>query len=343
MDLARRTREPALVALVALLSVAPLAGARPFPWYAWPLIAAECLPLLGRRTHPFAAGLLIGAVTAVHSVSPVPEPILPWASLVALYSIAVHAPRARARAALAIALAVVPAVMLLDPQRPSAEGFIASEVVYAAAWLLGERSALLRRQAVLLEQRAVADERARMAREMHDVVGHQVSLVIVQAEAGPALLARSPEAAVRAFDAISEAGRQVLTELRQLVGALRETPSGVEGLPGLLAGVRAAGVPVEHTVTGTVEPLPAAVDRAVFRIVQEALTNVLKHASGPASVSLTYLPATVRVGVRNAGSFRAAGAGNGIVGMRERVAALRGRFAAGPDGDGWLVEAELPR
>ena len=354
-----RLADVALTALVLVLTLAPLLGPRPVPAWGWPLVVVECLPLLWWRTRPFPAGLAVGAVTVTHSLLPLPEPVLPWASLLTVVAISAYGTRRAALTTAGLIAVLVPAALLLDPAPAGVEAFVASGVVYALAWLLGDTARRRRERAVLLEQQAVEAERARMAREMHDVVAHHVSLIIVQAEAGPALLERSPAAAVRAFDAIGDAGRQALDELREVLGTLRGWPAGagrepvqgVAALPDLLAGVRRAGVTVEQVVTGPVVSLPAPGDRAVFRIVQEALTNVVKHAGEPAvTVTLHYTGDAVSVAVRDHGASRptvparaAHSTGNGLVGMRERVTSLGGRFSAGPaPGGGWLVTAVLP-
>ena len=353
-----RATDAAITLLILVMTLAPLTGPRPLPGWGWALVTAECVPLLWWRSRPFSAGLIVGAVTVVHSVMPVPEPVLPWASLLAVIGIAAYGTRRQSLVTAALTTVLVPASLLLDPAPARVESFVASGVVYVAAWLLGDSARQRRDRAALLEHQAVAVERARMAREMHDVVAHHVSLIIVQAEAGPALLDRSPVAAVRAFDAIGDAGRQALDELREVLMTLRGAPAaarqpvqGVEALPDLLTGVRRAGVRVEQVVTGTAVALSAPGDRAVFRIVQEALTNVVKHAAAPAAtVSLHYAGDTLRVTVRDHGSALAwpvsqipTGSGHGLVGMRERVASLGGRFTAGPaPGGGWLVTADLP-
>jgi signal transduction histidine kinase len=348
-----RLADAALVLLVGALTVAPLAGARHVPPWTYALVAAECLPLLRLRDRPFAVAVVVGAVTVLHSVAPMPEPVLPWASLVAVYGVAADASRRLALLSAVLLAVVVPVALLLDPRPASVESFVASGVVYAAAWLLGDRARYRRDRSALLEQQAVTAERARMAREMHDVLGHHLSLIVVQAEAGPALLAQSPDAAVRAFDAVSETARQALQELRQVLGTLRgmqpadlEPVPGVDALPGLLAGVGRGGLAVEHVVTGDVVPLPPAGDRAAFRVVQEALTNVVRHgAASAATVALHYTADTVEVRVCNDGPVgRTRGrAGHGLIGMRERVTAAGGRFSAGPaEGGGWQVVAVIP-
>lgn len=348
-----RSADAALAALVLTLTVQPLLDARSAPPWSLPLVLAECLPLLCRRSRPFTVFLVIGILAAVHGATPVPEPVLPWAAVLAVYGVAADASRRLALTAAALMTVVIPVALLLDGRPTGLEAFTATAVTFAAAWLVGDATRHRRERAALLEVQAVAAERARMAREMHDVLGHHLSLMVVQAEAGPPLLDRSPQAAVRAFDSISATGRQALTELRQVLGTLhgaqpapREPVHGLAGLPALLDGVRRAGIDVEQVVTGAATALPPAGDRAVFRVVQEALTNVVKHAgSRAATVTLHYEPDVLRVSIRDAGQGGRAPAdgGSGLVGMRERVCSVGGQFAAGPaPGGGWLVSAVIP-
>ena len=344
-----RLTDLALTLLAGALTAAPLFGARHVPWWAGLLVAAECLPLLWRRRWPFPVALAVGTVTVAHSLSAIPEPVLPWASLLAVCTVAADAPRRLALLTAALLAVVLPVVLVLQPQPAGVESFLASGVVYAAAWLLGDAARHRRERTALLEQQAVADERNRMAREMHDVLGHHLSLVIVQAEAGPPLLRRSPAAAEQAFAAISDTSRQALDELRQVIGTLRGTSAGearpgVAVLPELLDRVRDGGVHVDHQVTGPVVPLPAAADRAAFRVVQEALTIVVRHGATPsATVEMRYTTDIVYLSIHNPGRAASVRPGTGLIGMRERVAAVGGRFHAGPVPDGgWQVTAHLP-
>lgn len=208
-----------------------------------------------------------------------------------------------------------------------------------------------RRQETLAQ---AGQERLRIARELHDVLAHNVSLINVQAGVALHLLDEHPERARPALEAIKHASSETLGEMRSVLSILRrpgEQPPrgptvGIEGLSELVARTTAAGIPVETDVSGEARPVPASVDLAVYRIVQEALTNVARHAQ-PASavVRLAYGACDVTVEVDDAGA-RSSGngvAGNGIAGMRERVAALGGEFSAGPRSDaGFRVKARLP-
>jgi signal transduction histidine kinase len=197
-------------------------------------------------------------------------------------------------------------------------------------------------------------ERLRIARELHDVLAHNVSLINVQAGTALHLLDKQPERARPALEAIKEASADTLREVRSVLGILRgpgeEPPrsptAGTAGLEELISRTAAAGIPVASEVRGDPRPLPASVDLAVYRILQEALTNVARHAHPPgATVRLTFAADDVTLEVEDNGvrNGEAPAAGNGIAGMRERVAALGGDFSAGPREDsGFRVAARLP-
>jgi len=203
---------------------------------------------------------------------------------------------------------------------------------------------------------AASDERARIAREMHDVVAHTLTVVVAQADGARFAARKDPAVATRALETIGEVGRAALTEMRGLLGVLRDTdpatdlgpqPS-LDDVPALVASVRDGGLDVSYVTTGTPRPLPIGAGLAVYRVVQEALTNVLKHA-GPkvtAYVQLRWLPDAVEVTVSDDGRGAAAGrgvGGAGIEGMRERATIFGGTLTAGPRrGGGYVVRARLP-
>ena len=242
-------------------------------------------------------------------------------------------------------------------------------VAAEAVRLRRERLAQARATRVVDAQRQASEERLRMARDLHDVIGHNISLISVQAAVGLDLMDSDLEQARAALTAIRSVSREALDELRSMLAALRQadeqpptapTP-GLARLPELCELTRAAGIPVRTEVSGPVRPLPAAVDLAAYRIVQESLTNVARHA-GPATatVRLGYQAGGVSVevlddgrgtsGSRSAGGtgngaagIGVSGAGSGIAGMTERAAALGGRLTAGPrPGGGFAVTAWLP-
>jgi signal transduction histidine kinase len=243
---------------------------------------------------------------------------------------------------------------------------VASALV--VAWALGstarghrEHLAHLRERAEHLErdrdQRtalAVAAERTRISREMHDVVAHGLAMIVIQAQGGAASLGSEPAQTQAALEAIVKVGRAALADMRLVVGAMGETddvwrpPPGLTQLPALIESVEQAGIPVRLRVDGTPAPLPSAVDMSAYRIVQEALTNTMKHATrgARAEVVLTYSRDQLRVEVRDDGRGPrdpATPGGNGLRGMRERVRLLGGWVSAGwaPAG-GFRVRAALP-
>jgi signal transduction histidine kinase len=218
-----------------------------------------------------------------------------------------------------------------------------------------ERADRAEEQAELAAQAALQDERARIARELHDVVAHAVSVIVVQSVAGATVLPTDPDGAIAAFDTIETTGQQALEELRRLLGVLRTVDEtlllapqpSMAHLDDLVARAEAAGLRPDIRVTGTPNGLPAAVDLSAYRIVQESLTNVLKHA-GPTSVTVAieYAPDAVRLEIRNPAGRRVDGVasgGHGLLGMRERASLCGGDLAAGrePDG-GFAVRAALP-
>lgn len=203
---------------------------------------------------------------------------------------------------------------------------------------------------------AASDERARIAREMHDVVAHTLSVVVAQADGGRFAGASNPAEAARALETIADVGRSALAEMRSLLGVLRESDAGaamgpqpsLADVPTLVAAMRDGGLAVSYVTTGTPRTVPIGAGLAVYRIVQEALTNVLKHA-GPAVtafVQLQWEADAVIVTVSDDGRGAAArndGAGSGVEGMRERTIVFSGTLDAGPKaGGGYLVRARLP-
>ncbi|MEV7355741.1 histidine kinase [Kitasatospora sp. NPDC091276] len=215
---------------------------------------------------------------------------------------------------------------------------------------------LLAEQAQERARRARLEERTRIAREMHDVVAHRVSLMVVHAGALERIVAKDPEKAAQSAKLMGEVGRQALNELREILGVLRmdderqPEPDSLAGLPRLVDQSRAAGMAVTLTVSGSRQEFTGEAEQTAYRVVQEGLTNAHKHAGGAqVSVLLAYAPNGVRVSVVNAcpggggGAAKLPSGGNGLVGMRERVIALGGTFSSGPEADGgFRVEAVLP-
>ncbi len=225
---------------------------------------------------------------------------------------------------------------------------------------LWERAERLERESELLAEQAVADERLRIARELHDVVAHNVSLMVVQSQALAATGAAGPDGQA-ALGRVADHGREALSEMHRMLGVLRvqngaaaerEPQPGVRDLERLIAHTREAGVETSLSVIGRARELPPGVDLSAYRIVQEALTNVIRHADAhQAFVTLTYFPDALDVSVLDDGrgptslanGNRTEG-GHGLVGMRERVALFGGRLHTGPraDGPGYAVKASLP-
>jgi len=340
------------------------------------LILAQTLPLAWRRRHPLAVSLVTGLATAGYGLAPYPDLAMPVpvGGLVGMYSVAAWGSRRAALVAGGVAAAVVAVVMSLPRTDADLVDAAFASLGLAGAWVLGDRARVQRAlaaelsdRAVRLEReregearRAVASERARIARELHDVVAHHVSMMVVQAEAGPLAVERDPARAAGAFEAIAATGRQALVEMRRLLGVLRgdgQAPSlapqpGLDQVPSLVEQVGRAGLEVELVVEGEKVPLPAGVELSAYRIVQEALTNAVRHAGpGRARVLVRYGERDLELTVRDeggAGGAAPAGApptrsGQGLVGMRERVSLFGGELHAGPGPDGgFTVAARLP-
>src|SRR5918994_3276081 len=293
------------------------------------LVLATTLPLVWRRRRPLAVGLATGLATAVYGFAHYPDLAMPIAigGVVGMYSVAAWGGRRAALLPGAVAAVVVVVVMTLPRVDADVVDAAFVSLSLAGAWVLGDRArvqralaAELQERAVRLERdraedarRAVASERARIARELHDVVAHHVSMMVVQAEAGPVAAERDPARAGGAFEAIAATGRQALVEMRRLLGVLRgdgdrdQTSSlapqpGLADIGSLVEQVGRAGLRVELVVEGPEAPLPAGVDLSAYRIVQEALTNAVKHAGpGRARVLVRYGEHDLEVQVRDEG------------------------------------------
>ncbi|GGT54575.1 histidine kinase [Actinomadura citrea] len=346
-----------------------------FLWFAdqkfWlpPPVVSACSVVLGlalivRRSHPVGLtvfAVVFGTVTGAGAFS----------TLIVLYSLAAYT--ASRRTVVIIAVTGYVASLVFPAPTAATESFLAQSIFGIAfvgvPVLLGlymgarkqllaslqERAARLEREQHLLAERARGEERTRIAREMHDVVANRVSVMVVHAGALKAIAVRDPARAAETASVIGDMGRQALEELRHVVGVLRQ---GEEALPQqvvTLAHLRelvgqsgAAGLRVDLTIRGEERPMPAAVGRTVYRLVQEALTNVHKHAgAADTRVELGLLPEAVEVEIANepptaAPEHRLPSGGNGLVGLRERVTALGGSFDAGPRGGGYAVRARLP-
>ena len=362
-------------ALAALLTVAAVAevtvgGYGPVTAV---FAAMVTIALNWRRTHPLiviaiGAGawtvpILLGLVPSEAALTPL------VALLIAVYSVARHAP---ARQAVIGALVALAASLASDLRmaHPGVGDFGFTAILISWPWFAGyalrshalANSALADRAALLEAERdakalaAVAAERGRLARELHDIIAHCVSVMVVQAGAAEEIIDRQPDRAREALRAVGTSGRAALADLRTLLGLLRDgelAPAlapqpGIGDLGTLAAQVRAAGLPVHLSVEGEPYDLPPGIGLAVFRIVQEGLTNTLKHAgAAQATVVVRYLPGSLQVSVTDDGrgisDAGQEGTGHGVPGMRERVSLYGGELQAGPlPGSGYQLLARLP-
>ncbi|MFF5767865.1 sensor histidine kinase [Streptomyces tanashiensis] len=324
----------------------------PATWPAYGLTTLTVVPLVWRRRAPMAVLLAILATSALYKLAVEgPGQPLPYTGLVSVYTIAVLAPSWQRIVTAGLMVVAVPASVWLNTQ--SVRELTFSLFVFGAAYAFGRLTEARQRAQTVEAERAAARERARIAREMHDVLSHAVSLMIVQAEAGPLAVRAAPERAEAAFEAISAAGRDAMTQLRGMLGVLREGEEaprapqpGIGDLPALLEGVRVGGLTVGYATEGGVRALPAAAGASVYRIVQEALTNVVKHARARAvDVRLVHADGVLRVTVTDDGRGPQGGpGGHGLVGIRERAGAHGGtaETGPGPDGRGFEVRVLLP-
>jgi len=355
----------------------------PSMWAAVAGVSAMTIPLAFRRRAPFAV-LLVSTAGFVELGFVLGRERETTVTLIA-YCLAVYSAAAQGRPgrrnwACAIGLVAVTAIAVRDvsvhhpPDVPLLFGLSVVGVnvaLVAAIWALGSALGSGRRRAQQLQQRtfelererednarrAVFDERVRIARELHDVVAHHVSMMGVQAGAARVVLARDPVKATAALSAIEASSRQAVTELHQLLGFLRQAGDDDDDtnprpslgqLPRLVASMSDSDLTVQVRVEGDVRPLPATVELSAYRIVQEALTNTLKHsAASIADVWLRYEPTALEIAVIDDGPVdetRPSGAGGlGLIGMRERAVLHGGELTAGPDaGGGFAVRVRLP-
>jgi signal transduction histidine kinase len=335
------------------------------------VVAVMAGALLWRRTHPLAAmaAVLGGALVMSQVLTPPPDTFAFVALLIsACYATGRYLDGLRAFAGFALGVGTVTAIALIH----TPDDVIWPAVFFAALpWVVGrtlhnqtllarelaekaERAAHAREEE---ERQAIAAERSRIARELHDVLAHDLSVMVVQASGARRLVERRPERATGAAELIQRTGREALAELRHLFGPVRhgqgeelEGPVGIGCVEKLAARARAAGLSVRVHVEGERVDLPTGVDLTAYRVVQEALTNSLKHAGGgQASVTVSYQPDALLVSIEDDGAgverdgLGALGGGHGLVGMRERVTLYGGALQAGSrNGRGFAVTARLP-
>jgi signal transduction histidine kinase len=334
-------------------------GLPPATWAAYGLSTLTVLPLVWRRHAPVAVLFAVLAASALYRLAvDGPGQPLPYTGLIVTYTVAaLAAPRERLLTGLVLLVAVPVGVGL---NTRSARELTFSLFVFAAAYVFGRLTDARQRAHRVEAEQAAARERARIAREMHDVLSHAVSLMIVQAEAGPVAVRAAPERAVAAFDAISATGRDAMTQLRNMLGVLRDDADepgsaaprapqpGLAALPGLLDRVRGSGLDVTYRAVGDARPVSEGAGATVFRVVQESLTNTLKHADArTVHVRLRYGKSELEVLVIDDGKGprgMSRRGGHGLAGMRERAAAHGGSAAAGPgaDGRGFEVRVRIP-
>jgi signal transduction histidine kinase len=345
----------------------------------WAAILATLLvflPLGLRRRFPLGVLATVAVATLVLELAlgnPADEKqysfevFVAW--LIVAYSTGMHTEGRRHR--LAVAIAVATAVVWIVWSYAAAESdqnTLPSTFFALVAWLagrtmrrrqqlvelLGDRARQLEREREERVRAMVAEERGRIARELHDVVAHSVSVMVVQAQAGPRLVG-DPARATGAFEAIEASGREALVELRRLLGILRTGDDqlavgpqpGLASLDGLVEQMGESGLAVELCIEGEPVPIPPGVDLSAYRIVQEALTNTLRHAGDAnARVGVRYGPSALELEIVDDGAGAPAkvnGSGHGLIGMRERTALYGGRLDAGPrPGGGYSVRARLP-
>jgi signal transduction histidine kinase len=323
------------------------------------------LPLLLRRRFPLGVPVVVFVTLTVESFLPGDAVVQSQANILALlaaFTVAGTHPDLRAAfLGAAIGCATIAAILLND--FTNLASFALVFVIGAAAWAVGRALSERARRTAELELRAdrlqrahesaVADERARIARELHDVIAHSVSVMTVRAGAARLLLDQDPARARQPLLSIEDTGRQALADMRRLLGILRSggdradlaPQPGMADVAALVEQVRLAGLSAELNVHGKPKPLPPGTDLTAYRVVQEALTNALKHATpARARVDVRYGRDNLELAITNDGRVDGDGQpGHGLVGMRERVVLYGGTFKAGPDEDGgYQVRAELP-
>jgi signal transduction histidine kinase len=340
-------------------------------WFDLLAVVAIVTPLFFRRRFPFGAPIAVGVavgLTAFIDERLVPIDFIPFlAGCAAVFLVGLLRERRQAIAGIVVAIGVEAMVAYRDPLK-NLSAFIATCIVFGLIWTVAfalgrkfeeadeakKRAAQAEREREERARTAVTEERARIARELHDVVGHSVSVMTVQASAVRRLLRPEQKREREALLIVERTGREALAEMRRMVGVLRRPEEGpalapqpsLEHVERLIEQAREAGLSVELRVEGEPQPLPAGVDLTAYRLVQEGLTNALKHARAErAQVVVCYgdgdLEVTVSDDGRGAGS--ADGGGHGLVGMRERVAVFGGELEAGPRAEGgYRLRAKLP-
>ena len=364
---------PVLVAAGFVVGSALLADARTLGPVGYGLLVVGAVALLVRRRHPLAALAGTVAPAFAYDVLNFPGGLCTIAVGVALYAVA---DGGHVRAGIVAIVAVVGGFLGIGDLLGRGHVVDLVTALWFAGWLvasliLGETTRSRRAYLEQVEQRALdaertredeaarraGEERIRIARELHDILAHRISMISVQSGVGAHLLDRDPDQARRALVAVNQASKEALQELRATLGLLRQVDGpeprspapGLAQLEGVVAGARASGVDVQLDVSGSPRDLPTGVDLAAYRIIQESLTNVIRHArAATARIGIAYRRGDLLIQVDDDG--RGAGlrdetttGGNGLLGMRERATALGGELEAGPLADGgFRVRARLP-
>jgi len=334
-----------------------------------PLEVMLGIALAWRRRAPLVVTVVVAGLATAVAVAGVPltQPIVPLlACVVATYTVVSHRPLRPAAAGAAVMLLAIGTQTAV--QHKGVGNFLFGLIFVGGAGVIGqlvhartrENVALHAQTGRLVEEReawaeqAAAAERGRIARELHDVIAHSLSVMVVQAGAAEQVVAGAPERAMEAMRAVQDIGRQALSEMAHLLGMLREDGQelgflpqpGIADLRALVTQARDAGLAVKLHIEGQHQPVPAGVELSIFRIVQEALTNVRKHAgSAHVAVIMRYLPGVVEAVVSDdgLGSSNGYGGGHGLIGMRERANLYGGAFHAGPGpAGGYVVRVSMP-
>ena len=368
-----------ILTFLGLLSTVADPFIRGAPSSNWPKLALalgltllQTIPLYWRRSRPNLVLLLVAAAFAAKTLLGINSTIAALGLLIAMYSLAAYGSGRRRFWALALAgLAFLSGFVLFAViGNPHTIAISVPALAFAAAWLIGdylgtrrayvaaleERARRLERERRLDRQVAADEERARIARELHDVVAHDVSVIAIQAGAARTVQQTQPEAASEALALIETTARKTLGELSQLLGVLRRVNGdvaqrapqpGLGQLNNLVQELRSAGLSVDLATEGETRPLAPALDLSAYRILQESATNILKHARATyAQIVIAYRPTELSLRVRDDGvgeGVMTGSSGHGLVGMRERVALFGGQLEAGPlKGGGFEVLARLP-
>ena len=365
----------AVLALAAAFIMIAYGNPRPvgqhqLRWWGYALACGTGIPLVWRRRFPFSVAMAVAACASVYGNLPInPRPPIPFGVLIAAYTVADQAKPWQRRTGILVGvigiLRAFPTDFLTSQQQPLLAIFgayalgvvVRSRRGYAAELEVRARHLELERD--LEAERSALRERARIAREMHDILGHAVSLMVVQAEAGPVVVRSDPDRAIAVFEAIARAGREAMAQLRRLLGLLAADGSSagrlapqprLEDLDAMIDAVRDRGLAVTVHEVGQPGRVPSDLESAVFRTVQESLTNTVKHAGAAhAEVRIEWAKEELLIRVSDDGGgdpamAREHPAGRGLLGIRERAAAFGGTMSCGPgdEGTGFVVTVRIP-